>query len=155
MVIPGSESNVGATPALTRPAGLGVRLAARIIDSIIMGALMFVVLSILNLRNDILVLIGITAVATFVYFVICESSWGATLGKRLLGLRVTGPTAARPSVGQSAIRNAFMVSSAIPFVGGLVDLALRVAIAVTITKSPAKQGIHDRWAGGTQVRHRS
>lgn len=160
MVTPGSESQEWASseeaPTVpVRPAGLGVRFAARIIDSVIVAIVMFCVLSILGLRDDVFVLIGLTAAVTYGYFVLCESTWGATLGKRLLGLRVTGPATARPSVGQSATRNAFLVVSAIPFLGGVVDLALRIAIAVTIAKSSSKQGLHDRWAGGTQVQHTS
>src|SRR5262249_15120973 len=92
-------------------------------------------------------------ILTFVYFVALEVTFGTTLAKRLFGLRVHGPGgAAKPSLAQSAVRNAFELLWAVPYVlGSWLVLISWVVIAWTIDRSPTAQGIHDRWAGGTQV----
>jgi hypothetical protein len=59
--------------------------------------------------------------------------------------------ASKPTASQSAIRNSWTVLPVIPFVGGLLGFVANVAIAVTISGSPTKQGKHDELAGGTQV----
>ena len=59
--------------------------------------------------------------------------------------------AAKPTVQQSAVRNAFTLLPIIPFVGGLLGVIAILVIAVTINASPTKQGKHDELAGGTQV----
>ncbi|WP_420751353.1 RDD family protein [Rhodococcus sp. O3] len=136
----------------TRPAGLGVRFAARIIDALIVGVVLFVVLMSMGKGNDLVGTIAATALAGFAYFVACETLIGATPGKMLLGIRVYGPSSDKPTMTQAAVRNLFMISSVIPYVGGVVDLALRIIIAVTVHSDVSKQGIHDRLAGGTWVR---
>jgi hypothetical protein len=71
---------------------------------------------------------------------------------RLLGMRVFGPTGApKPTMPQSAVRNAFTLLSAVPYFGGLLASIAIIVIAVTINSSPTKQGKHDEMAGGTQV----
>ena len=88
----------------------------------------------------------------FVYFVAFEVSQGWTLGKKLLGMQVYGPAgAAKPTVRQSAIRNAFTLLAIIPFLGELLVLVACIVIAATIQSSPGKQGKHDEFAGGTRV----
>lgn len=72
-----------------------------------------------------------------------------------LGLRVVGPTGDEPEIKQVAIREAFIVVSAvvgaIPYVGDLLGQIVVIAIAWTISNSPIKQGKHDQIAGGTRV----
>lgn len=92
----------------------------------------------------------VTAVAIYAYFVVGTAT-GATLGKRLLGLRVVGPDGGPPTPGQAAVRELVTIVGAIPFVGPLVFLAGAGAIAVTASRDPEGQGVHDRWAGGTRV----
>ncbi|MBY6367540.1 RDD family protein [Rhodococcus corynebacterioides] len=75
----------------------------------------------------------------------------STLGKKFLGLSVRGPGGTTIALQQSAIRNAFMLLTIIPFIGGLLAFVAYVVIAVTINSSPTKQGKHDEFAGGTQV----
>jgi hypothetical protein len=42
----------------------------------------------------------------YAYFVLLDSYAGTTVGKRILGLRVIGPSGERPSIKQAAIREA-------------------------------------------------
>lgn len=85
------------------------------------------------------------------YFVVLDVSWGTTVGKRLVGLRVTGPAGGPPSVRQAAIREAFTILGSVPYVGPLLALVAWIVIAVTINASPTRQGKHDDLAGGTKV----
>lgn len=136
-----------------RPAGLGVRFAARVVDALIVGVVLFAILASMGKSDDLVVTIAATALAGFAYFVVCETFFGATPGKLLLGLRVCGPSFDKPTVKQAAVRNLFMIVGVIPYIGSVVELVLRIVIAVTVHNDSSKQGIHDRWAGGTQVRH--
>jgi uncharacterized RDD family membrane protein YckC len=140
-------------PTGQQGADVWIRLGARVIDWIITG-IVVALISIPFYGNGNYgyfagALIGLLP---FAYFVGFEVSQGWTLGKKLLGLQVHGPGgAAKPTAQQSAIRNAFMLLSIVPFVGWLLGLAAEIVIGVTINKSPTKQGKHDELAGGTQV----
>ncbi|WP_336504164.1 RDD family protein [Rhodococcus erythropolis] len=140
-------------PSGAQPGDLWIRLGARIIDGIIVG-IIAAILALLVSDSDSLILISglFSGILTFAYFVAMEVTQGRTLGKMILGLSVHGPGGApRPSVQQSAIRNAFTLLSIIPIIGGILALVAYIVIAVTINNSPTKQGKHDELAGGTQV----
>jgi uncharacterized RDD family membrane protein YckC len=68
-------------------------------------------------------ILGVTAVLGLVYQLLCHTLAGATLGKRLLGLRVVGPDGRRPSLLRSTIRAALSAIS-VAAVGLGVLLAL-------------------------------
>ncbi|WP_459547329.1 RDD family protein [Nocardia sp. X0981] len=141
-------------PTHTQPAGLGKRAAARFIDWIlagIIGAVFFWLLgSIFDLPGWVSVLPG--AAFGWLYFLFFEVASGSTPGKKLLGLHVNGSGGApKPSLKDSAVRNAYMLLNLIPWIGGLLWFAAAIAIAVTVNGSPTKQGWHDQAAGGTQV----
>nr|PZN19632.1 MAG: RDD family protein [Mycolicibacterium hassiacum] len=142
----------GYSPAAGRPAGLLVRWLARAIDGIIvvLGAI------VLHLTTDLefsLLVTGLfTGALMFLYFFVLEGFVGATLGKKLLGLRVLAPGgAAKPTPVQAAIRNCWTLLPIIPYLGGLLGVVAIIVIAVTINGSPTRQGKHDDLAGGTIV----
>ncbi|MFC8045494.1 RDD family protein [Nocardia sp. NPDC057353] len=142
------------TPATGSPGGLGKRAGARFIDWIIAGAIGLVVFWLLdrsvNTPDWVSVLPG--AGFGFLYFLFFEVLTGETPGKKILGLQVRGSGgAAKPSIVDSAKRNAYMLLNLIPCVGGLLWFVAAIYIAVTISSSPTKQGWHDKFAGGTQV----
>jgi len=136
-----------------RPGTLGIRWGARIIDGILMTFLGFMLAALFNSGSNILGAAGyFTGLLMFIYFVVCEVTQGRTLGKRLLGLSVRGPGgASKPTLQQSAIRNAFTLLPVLPYLGGFLGVIAQIVIAVTINGSPTKQGKHDEMAGGTQV----
>ncbi|MPZ60433.1 MAG: RDD family protein [Propionibacteriales bacterium] len=142
--VPGSGAPPGAVPG-----DLGPRLGARVID----GVILLVVGVLLGMALDFgVVWLVIQAFLVFAYFVVLDTSWGTTPGKRLFGLRVTGGAdGGPPTLGGSAIREAFTLLGAVPYAGALLALAAWITIAVTVNSSPTKQGAHDRLAGGTQV----
>jgi uncharacterized RDD family membrane protein YckC len=134
------------------PGDLVPRFFARLIDGILVNIAVFV-LSLFIFRDHWFLATGLfSGVLMFGYFVLLEVTQGASVGKRLLGMRVLGSGGRpRPVLSQSAIRNSFTLLAAVPYVGSLLAFIAYVVIAVTINASPCKQGKHDELAGGTQV----
>ncbi|MFF1390572.1 RDD family protein, partial [Rhodococcus erythropolis] len=107
-------------PGGFRPAGAGIRVAARFIDFAILAVVSVVggMISTATLGNGfdfdsyrtssglIGLLIGIGSI---VYFVWGESAFGVTLGKLALGIGVRSVGGARPALAQSVKRNAFVI----------------------------------------------
>jgi uncharacterized RDD family membrane protein YckC len=128
--------------------GLGARLGARLIDALVLvaiGAPMGVAL-----EFSVAWLVG-QALLVFVYFVALDVAWGTTIGKRVLGLRVSGAHGGHPGVGEAAVREAFTLLGAVPYAGPVLALGAWIAIGVTARSSEHGQGVHDRLAGGTRV----
>lgn len=135
-----------------RPGGLGVRWVARVIDGFSIILLSWFIALFFDSGSRILVTGLFTGLLAFVYFVVMEVIEGRTVGKMLLGLRVQGPGGApKPTLKQSAIRNAWTLLPIIPYLGGFLGFVAIAVIGLTIKNSPTKQGKHDELAGGTQV----
>lgn len=137
-----------------KPGGLGRRFWARLLDGVFIY-IVAIVLSLFFFDDDYPFLVTglFSGVLTFGYFILFEVTWGATPAKRLLGLAVRGPDGvSKPTLAQSAIRNAFtLLGAVVPYLAGLLAFVAYVVIAVTISASPTKQGKHDELAGGTRV----
>lgn len=127
---------------------LAVRLAARFLDVIVVVLLNLALGQVIGFGFDWLVL---GAGVILGYFVAGDTLFGATLGKRALGLRVITGDGERPSPRQALRRELFVVVGAVPFVGPLLALGLWIWMIVTIRASALGQGPHDRFAGGTRV----
>lgn len=134
-----------------RPAGVWIRFLARLIDGVVAGLGAVLLIRLCGLGDNLLIVTSLGALIVYSYFIILESVWGSTIGKRMLGLRVFDSTGEKPSLGSAAIRNIFVASGAIPFVGPVLDIVVRIVVGVTISRSSTKRGVHDRWAK-TQVR---
>jgi uncharacterized RDD family membrane protein YckC len=136
-----------------QPGGLGLRFLARLIDGILVNIVAFLLSLFLFERDYWFLVTGLfSGVLMFGYFVLFEVTYGASPGKKLLGLAVHGPGGApKPDAKQSAIRNAFTLLAVVPYLGSLLAFVAYAVIAVTISTSPTKQGKHDELAGGTQV----
>lgn len=80
----------------------------------------------------------------FLYFSLLEGLAGATLGKRLLGLRVCGPEGRPAGLLRSLVRNLAKVASCGCCCAGLLPVVL----------SARQRGLHD-WLAGTDVLRRS
>ena len=142
----------GYPPPGGQPGGLGLRVAARLIDGIIVNIVAFVLAFAIGAVSNYWVTGLFSGLLMFIYFVAFETTQGWTPGKKLLGLSVHGPGGTpKPTAQQSAIRNVWTLLNIVPFIGGLLTLIAVIVIAVTINSSPTKQGKHDELAGGTQV----
>lgn len=163
---PAGQAPGGATAG--QSADIGVRLVARLIDYVLLwfvSAIILVPVVLGSIFTDVgmgstfgigasvggfvaQLLIALIAVGYFAYL---ESSRGATLGKQLMSLKVQGPDGGLPSMEVAFKRNAWLLASIIPIVGGLVQLGLVIWIIVSVSGSPTNQGVHDEFAGGTRV----
>jgi uncharacterized RDD family membrane protein YckC len=131
----------------TATAGLGVRIGARLLDGLIVGLPASIVLGLIfRLNTTSWIVSGIVSLLWFGYFVLMESNQGATIGKRLLNLRVVGADGQPPSMEQAAKRNVWMLIGLIPLIGGLLGFVAVIAIIVTISSNADNRGIHDQFA---------
>ncbi|MBF6210045.1 RDD family protein [Nocardia puris] len=152
MTAGGYDPNLGKLGV--NPAGIGSRAGARFIDWIIAGIVGAIIFWLLDRATDLPQWVSVLPGAGFgfLYFVFFEVLTGSTPGKKVLGLHVNGSGGApKPNIKDSALRNAYMLLNLIPWVGGLLWFIAAIAIAVTVSSSPTKQGWHDNLAGGTQV----
>lgn len=84
------------------------------------------------------------------YRVLMESKKGATVGKMAIGARVVSTDGQNISAVDSLKRNSWYILGgllgAIPGVGPFVQLAVYIAVGVTIGRSPEKQSFTDKFA---------
>jgi uncharacterized RDD family membrane protein YckC len=160
-------------PGVPRPGELVDRFLARLIDGVGLGIVYGVLYAVLggifltgfthSTGEWLLFYLFFSVITTVIslgYYAYLESSQGATFGKQLLKLKVVGPDgASTPTLEQAIRRNvflAFSLASIVPLVGsligGLATLVAVIVIAVGINSDPvARQGWHDKFAGGTRV----
>lgn len=87
----------------------------------------------------------VTAVIFFVYATILQTTNFSTLGKRALGIRVTDMERSPLTLGRSALRNAWLLLSAVPFVSWLVTI-IGLVIFIMAFAGDRTQGLNDKWA---------
>ena len=109
-------------PATAR---LGDRLIAVVLDSIFVSAVLLVMAAAIqsrwpqlieNTSSMMLAIEGaaVVLIVTFIYYWLQEGAFGATMGKAIIGLRVTLQDGSVPGLGSSAIRNAFRIVEGLP-----------------------------------------
>jgi uncharacterized RDD family membrane protein YckC len=138
----------------TTGARLGQRFAARLLDVLLVFLPVSLLLAIAGLPPPTFGLGGteawshsaVTALLWTGYYVIFEGTGGATLGKRLLHLQVIRADGHGASLGTALARNAWLLFGLVPWIGGLLQLAAVVVIAVTIATDEQHRGRHDRLA---------
>jgi len=148
-------------PAAMVPAGMGRRVVAYLVDALLgwaisLGVQFLVALVVLVLAGpadagaagrqvDVAMAIGLPvgAVASFLYRPLCEGSrWQATVGKRLLGLRVARADGGDLNFWQALLRQLARLTCELTLgIGYLVALWTR-----------RRQGLHDLIAGTVVIR---
>lgn len=108
-------------------ARLGDRLIAIVLDTIFISAILLVATATLMWRRpkiaeglSVMALVGVATAAlvllVFLYHWLLEGAFGATMGKAIIGVRVTRfDTGEKPGLGSSAIRNALRLVDALAF----------------------------------------
>ena len=160
-----------------RYAGFGLRVVAAIVDAIALWILWWIVQAILPSQPlpplpanpDVEGLVQyleslatpreviVYALLVWAYFAFQESSSAqATLGKRMLGVRVSTESGARLSLGAATLRAWPIYVPTVASLGGtwlstLVGLIAFVA-CVAVAFSSRKQGLHDKMAGAVLTR---
>ncbi len=171
---PAGDPSWSASGGQSAGADAGPRAGARIIDGILLAIVVaiisFVIIVPLILADSATGSTGMTSILgggglsgsalissviglaiNFGYYIGLDTTIGGTLGKKMLGMSVKGAAGGNPTVEESFKRNAWLLLSIIPFIGGLLQLGAAIYILVTISNDPANVGWHDRFAGGTRV----
>jgi uncharacterized RDD family membrane protein YckC len=158
-VFSGRVISGGGVPGFgVRYAGVWVRLGAIVLDVAVLSAVFFPVTRLVKgvwvmARTDHRWATGwfITdpmclwfLAGMFLYFVLSEGLAGATVGKRLLRLRVVREEGGRPGLARSFLRNVLRVVDGLP--------ALGIVAAVLIATSPERARFGDRVAETRVVR---
>lgn len=121
----GAQRAMSATQSGPATARLGDRLIAVILDSVFVSALLLVIAAaivwhwphIIEKTSPMMLASGSIIIAlliTFIYYWLQEGAFGATMGKAIIGLRVTRQDGSVPGLGSSAIRNAFRIVEGLP-----------------------------------------
>lgn len=136
----------------TGTAGLGARFGARLLDGLIVFIPASIVLGLAGvgmggLAMDSWLFNAVTSLLWFGYYVYFESTSGATLGKKLLNLRVVAADGTPPTTEAAAKRNIWMLFGLVPIIGGIAQFVAVIVIAVTISSGDANRGKHDEFAG--------
>ena len=143
------------------------RVVAYFIDAVFLGLLNLAALGALNVvtggGNDTVTIAAsvVLIVVDCLYFVgLWTSSWHATLGMRLLRLRLlTAATAGTLSFNDALLRwialsGAIAILALLPRVAGTVgilSLIWLLVLLITTATHPLHQGLHDRWARSVVV----
>ncbi len=160
-------ANVPAVTTTSSPslyAGFWLRLAAYLIDGLLIGVVFLIVFGLLAVvsglgaalssiqagqdpgaligllgMTSVVAILGIGLVGVWLYYALMESSsWQGTLGKKALGLAVTDMSGLRVSFGRASGRHFAK------FITSLIPLAVGYILAGFTEK---KQAIHDMIAG--------
>ncbi len=124
--------------------GVGSRFLALLIDGIILGIVVGIIEALL-IRVSPALAGGLVAIITVAYFFILEATQGATLGKRVLGLRIVRMDGSPIGWSESIIRNLLRI------VDGLFGYLVG---AIIIWNSPLKQRLGDKVAQTVVIRAR-
>ena len=99
------------------------------------------------------IVVGLIGLAIqLAYYVFFDTTRGATPGKMILNLQVEGSTGTTPSPEESLRRNAWLALGIIPWLGGLLQLAAVIYIAITINQAGDNRGWHDHFANTRVIR---
>ena len=135
------------------PAGPWRRLAAYLIDAILIAAFASALVSVIfgDAAESRLLMAALSAVVLWLYLSLLQMTGTQTVGKRLLGIRAVSEDGSALSTQQALTRNAWVLFSAIPYLGWISSI-LGIVIFATVFGGPKLQGAHDRLARTAVIR---
>ncbi|EFH84130.1 RDD family protein [Ktedonobacter racemifer] len=141
-----AQESAQAAPA-QQYAGVGSRFLAILIDSIILGIVFGIINAILGtaLKGS-FAISGIEGLLLLIYYSCMEATMGATLGKKILGLRVVKEDGSSIGWGDSIIRNLLRIIDIIP--------GFYLVAAILVWTSSSKQRLGDKVAHTVVVKTR-
>ena len=165
------QNNIGMQQGGMQYPGVGSRLGAYLIDVIvssIITTLIFFLFFYSDYKDAVVAgdqgavtkyttMISLIAmVIWYAYRVPMEAKYGGSLGRMVTGTKVVTTTGQPIDFATAAKRNLFVVlasvASIVRIIGGLLGLAVYIAVGVTIGKSPYKQSFTDKFANAIVVR---
>lgn len=116
--------------------GVGVRFAALLVDTLIMLAVLAVLVAITYVGGtNPSALFGFYLLLNFLYFVGLEGASGATIGKRLMKIKVVREDGSACGIGPALVRNLLRIVDVLPI--------LYVVGILLISRSEKKQRLGD------------
>lgn len=145
------------SPPPDRPAAVGARVGAYIIDCLLVNITLAVIAAVSGLlpisaeglgQTQAYAASVVSATVTLAYFAAAETMFGRTVGKRLLRCRVVTADDGQVTLRAALVRRVpFLAGLLIPLLGPLLAFAVPLAALVTaIQDGPAGRGFHDRLA---------
>jgi len=124
---------------------IGTRLVAQIVDGVILFILFFLVGFAMSGSFTFdyqgaaaSPFLGAYGLITFLYFVVLEGAMGATVGKKLLKIKVVREDGSACGFGAAIVRNILRIIDALPF--------FYIIGIILIARSDKKQRLGDRFA---------
>lgn len=124
---------------------LAIRLAARLVDGVL--AVPFLLLFLIPIVGPMLF-----AAAQTAYFVVCESQFGGTIGKRVFNLQVRKDDGSPIDARGAFLRNGFLLFGLIPYLGAIFTILSFFVIGVAVALSTDRRGPHDKLGSARVVR---
>lgn len=125
--------------------GIGPRLVAQIVDTVVLVILFFLVGFVMSgsftfeyQGEAAYPFIAVYAAVPFLYYILLEGLTGATVGKRLLKLKVVRENGSPCGIGPATVRNILRIVDELPF--------LYIIGMILISRSNKKQRLGDRFA---------
>jgi len=131
--------------------GVGVRFLAYLIDSIFLSVI-FILINMVLLRDplpieEMYILLGLYIFVQVAYFTLLEGFSGASLGKRIVKIKVLREDGEPCRFGAALVRNFFRLIDMLP--------AVYIAAIILILRSSKKQRLGDKIAGTIVVGEKS
>lgn len=124
---------------------LAIRMAARLVDGLL--AVPFLLLFLIPIVGPMLF-----AAAQTAYFVVCESQFGGTIGKRVFNLEVRKDDGSAIDARGAFLRNGFLLFGLIPYLGAILTVLTFFVIGVAVALSSDRRGPHDKLGSARVVR---
>ena len=137
----------------TKYAGLAYRFGALVIDFMLLSAVFFPVTRLVKgtwlmsagdhswsygwIATDPLCLVFLAIIV--LYFIVAEAVFGATIGKKAIGLQIVSLNGAKPGFRRAVVRNILRIIDALP--------AFNILGVILIIVSPERARLGDRIAG--------
>lgn len=139
-------------PLGLRRAGIGLRLAGKFCDGLILSVVLYTAGFLSNPAGEgANGLSGVFLAVAFAAYVVAmiglEWRRGYSPGKFIIGLRVRNFDDRPLGLGQALVRNAWLFAGSIPVIGPFVGVPVVILLAASIWRDPDGRGWHDRLAG--------
>lgn len=138
--------------------GAGRRLGATLIDILIIGFISSAIASLVGVDTTSLEIgsMFVVSLITIVIWIVArvgsEVAWGASPGKRILGMKVVTADGANPDFASSLKRNSRYITQIVPYLGFFVYFGLMIFIGVGIANDPEKRSWFDKLGNLSVVR---
>lgn len=128
---------------MDRPAGFWIRFGARLIDALMLSAIIYVLIALFNLDTGATEVQTSESLISIIYFTFLPVIWlGYTAGKRALGMRIVRMDGSDVKI-MTMLKREFVTG----FLYGITFGILLIASLFTVVLREDKRAVHDLIAG--------